>query len=171
MTGLVRTLSGDLTLRTSGDLVLNTGSRLQGDAGNVLVSTEGAGNFDNDAGSNALLAGTGKRWLVYSNTPDLAVGPHTDKGGLTSSFRHYGETFGSYAPGSVTESGNGFIYRDAAPTLTVSAAIAGAASHIYGDTPTGSLTYAISAGLLAARTSQQRHHGRIATSAVRWATR
>jgi hypothetical protein len=146
--GLVRTISGDMLLRTSGDLTMASGSRFQADAGNVFVDTGGAGNFINNAGSSAIVAGSGKRWLVYSNTPDLAAGAHTVKGGLTSAFRHYGSTYVSYAPGGVTESGNGFIYRDAAPTLTVSAAIAGTPSHIYGDTPTGSLTYAISAGLL-----------------------
>ena len=148
VTGIARTLASDMLLRTSGDLTLATGGRLQGDAGNVVVSTEGAGNFINDAGSAAIAVGTGKHWLVYSNTPDLVAGAHTVKGGLTSSFRHYGATYASYAPGSVTESGNGFIYRDAAPTLTVSAAIAGTPSHVYGDTPTGSLIYTISAGLL-----------------------
>jgi len=148
VSGLVRTITGDLLVRTSGDLTMASGSRFQGDAGNVFVSTESAGNFINNAGSSAIVVGSGKRWLVYSNTPDLASGAHTVKGGLTSAFRHYGSTYGSYAPVGVTESGNGFIYRDAAPTLTVSAAIAGTPSHIYGDTPTGSLTYAISAGLL-----------------------
>ncbi|MEO8063936.1 MAG: YDG domain-containing protein [Pseudomonadota bacterium] len=148
VTGLARTLSGDMTVRTSGDFTINSGGRLQADAGNVSVSTESAGNFNNNAGSTALVVGAGSRWLVYSNTPDLAVGAHTVKGGLTSSFRHYGATYGSYAPGAVSESGNGFIYRDAAPTLTVSAAITGTPSHVYGDTPTGSLSYTISAGLL-----------------------
>jgi hypothetical protein len=56
--GIVRALSGDLLVRTSGDLIMNSGSRLQGDAGNVLVSTEGAGNFNNQAGSTWLPART-----------------------------------------------------------------------------------------------------------------
>jgi hypothetical protein len=148
VSGIVRTLSSDMLVRTSGDLTLASGARFQGDAGNVVLSTEGTGNFINNAGSSAIVVGTGRHWLVYSDTPDLAAGAHTVKGGLTSSFRHYGATYGSYAPGSVTESGNGFIYRDVAPTLTVSAAISGTPSHVYGDTPSGSLTYAISAGLL-----------------------
>jgi filamentous hemagglutinin family protein len=146
--GPVRTTGGDLLLRTSGDLTLDSGAGLAADAGDVVASTEGAGNFINDAGAAALTVGAGKRWLVYSNTPDLAAGAHTVKGGLTSSFRHVDGTYSSYAPNAVTETGNGFIYGDAAPTLTISAAIAGAASHVYGDTPTGSLTYAISAGIL-----------------------
>jgi filamentous hemagglutinin family protein len=146
--GLVRTVSGDLLVRTSGDLTMASGSRFQADAGNLAISTESAGNFINNAGLTAVSVGSGNRWLVYSNTPDLALGAHTVKGGLTSAFRHYGATYATYAPGGVSEIGNGFIYRDSAPTLTVSAAIAGTPSHIYGDTPTGSLTYAISAGLL-----------------------
>jgi hypothetical protein len=146
--GLVRAVSGDLVVRTSGDLTMASGSRFQGDAGDVILSTESAGNFINDAGATAIGVASGHRWLVYSNTPDLALGAHTVKGGLTSAFRHYGATYATYAPGGVSEIGNGFIYRDSAPTLTVSAAIAGTPSHVYGDTPAGSLTYAISAGLL-----------------------
>jgi len=148
VTGIARTSTGDMQLRTAGDLTLNGAGRLEADTGNVFASTEGAGNFINNVGTSALLAGSGKRWLVYSNTPDLVLTAHTVKGGLTSSFRHYGAVYNSYGPLSVTEGGNGFIYRDAAATLTVSAAINGTPSHVYGDTPTGALTYAISGGLL-----------------------
>lgn len=148
VSGIVRTATGDMLVRTVGDLTLNSGARLQADAGDVVASTESAGNFINNASAGALVVGTGKRWLIYSSAPDLAAGPHTVKGGLTSSFRHYGATYGSYAPGAVTEIGNGFIYSVAAPTLTVSAIVNGAASHIYGDTPTGTLGVALSSGLL-----------------------
>jgi filamentous hemagglutinin family protein len=148
ITGVVRTIAGSALVRSTGDITMASGSRLQADAGSVVVSTEGTGNFLNSGGASALVAGGGNRWLVYSNTPDLAAGAHTIKDGLTSSFRHYGGNYTSYAPGSVVESGNGFIYADAAPTLSVSAAIAGSATHVYGDTPTGSLSYQISAGLL-----------------------
>jgi len=148
VSGVVQTATGDVLVRTSGDLTLNSGSRLQADAGDVITSTEAAGNFINDSGSSALVVGSGRRWLVYSNAPDLAAGARTVKGGLTSSFRHYGATYGSYSPGSVTESGNGFIYSTAAPTLTVSAIVDGAATHVYGDTPTGTLSVSISSGLV-----------------------
>jgi filamentous hemagglutinin family protein len=148
ITGVVRSAAGNALVRSTGDITMAGGSRLQADAGSVVVSTEGAGNFLNSGGATALVAGGGNRWLVYSNTPDLAAGAHTIKDGLTSSFRHYGGNYTSYAPGSVVESGNGFIYADAAPTLSVSAAIAGSPTHVYGDTPTGSLSYQISAGLL-----------------------
>lgn len=147
MPGIVRTVSGDLLVRTVGDLTLSSGGRLQADAGNVVASTEGAGNFINNSGTSALVVGSGRRWLVYSATPDLAAGPHTVKGGLTSAFRHYGATYATYLPGAVTESGNGFVYLAAAPALTVTAAINGTPEHVYGDTPTGTLAYAISSGL------------------------
>ncbi|MDO9075245.1 MAG: YDG domain-containing protein [Rubrivivax sp.] len=147
VTGIVRSTGGDITVRTSGGLEMSAGSRLEAGAGNLVVSTEGVGNFINGAGASALMVGTGKRWLVYSETPDLVAGAHTVKDGLTSSFRHYGDTYASYLPAAVTEAGNGFVYGAAAATLTVSATVTGAASHIYGDAPTGSLSYAISSGL------------------------
>ncbi len=145
--GLVHTATGNLSVRTIGDLTLASGTALQADAGDIVASTEGAGNFINQAGAAALVAGSSGRWLVYSAAPDLAEGPRTIKDGLTSDFRHYGDTYATYAPGSVVQSGDGYIYSDAAPVVTVTAAIDGAASHVYGDSPTGSLIYAISAGL------------------------
>ena len=144
----VRSLVGDLTVRTAGDLTLAIGGRLQADAGDVVASTEAAGNFINDSGASALVVGSGRRWLVYSNTPDLVAGPHTVKGDLTSAFRHFGASYGSYAPLAVTESGNGFIYADSNATLTISAVIVGASTHVYGDTPTGVLGYVVSSGLV-----------------------
>jgi len=148
--GIVSTGTGDLSVRVSGDLTLNAGGRLEALAGNLVASTEGAGNFINNSssGATALVAASSDRWLVYSDTPDLVSGAHTVKGGLTSSFRHYGVTYATYAPGSVTESGDGFIYSQAAGTLTVSAIISGTPSQVYGDAPTGTLGYAISAGRL-----------------------
>jgi filamentous hemagglutinin family protein len=144
VSGIVRTITGDLTLRAVGDLSLNAGGRFQADAGNVVASTEGAGNFLNYSGNTALVVGSGKRWLVYSDTPDLVGAIHTLKGGLTSSFRDYNATYGTHAPGSVTQSGDGFIYDFATPTLTVAAAIVGTPSQVYGSTPSGHLTYGIS---------------------------
>jgi filamentous hemagglutinin family protein len=146
--GIVSTATGDLSVRTTGDLTLSGGSRLEALTGNLVASTENDGNFINDSDASALLVGSGDRWLVYSDTPDLVAGAHTVKGGLTSSFRHYGATYASYSPGSVTESGNGFIYSQAASALTVSATIVGTPSQVYGDTPTASLGYTISSGLL-----------------------
>jgi hypothetical protein len=83
------------------------------DAGNSLVLASGR-NFINNYGAAALDAGAG-RWLVYSADP-LA----NTKNGLSEDFKLYNKTIGGYAPGSVTESDNGFLYRTA-PTLTITA--------------------------------------------------
>jgi filamentous hemagglutinin family protein len=148
VSGLVRTVTGDLVLRAAGDLTLNSGSRLQADAGNVVASTEDAGNFLNLSGSTALVVGSGKRWLVYSDTPDLVGATHTVKGGLTSNFRKYNATYSTYAPGAVTQSGDGFIYSAPLPSVTVAATLTGTPSQVYGNSPTATLGYAITAGLV-----------------------
>ncbi|MEJ0006125.1 MAG: YDG domain-containing protein [Steroidobacteraceae bacterium] len=151
VSGIVQSATGDVTLRAVGDLTLNAGGQLKALAGNVIASTEASGNFINDSAAlgAALVVGTGDRWLVYSDTPDLIGTVHTVKGGLASNFRHYNAaTYTSYAPGSVSEAGNGFIYDYVAPTLTVAATIVGAASQVYGDAPTGTLGYTISSGLV-----------------------
>ena len=150
VSGAVTTAAGDLTVRTVGDLTLENGGILAATTGNVYVSTEGTGNFINNssAGGAALVTGTGDRWLVYSATPDLVTGAHTVKGGLTSSFRYYNATYSSYGPSSVTQSGNGFVYDYASPTLTVAAALTGTPSQVYGNTPTATLGYTIIGGLV-----------------------
>jgi filamentous hemagglutinin family protein len=141
VSGTVSTAAGDLVVRAVGDLTLQSGGSLVADTGNVVASTEGAGNFINDstAAGSALVVGNGDRWLVYSDTPDLVTGAHTVKGGLTSAFRVYNATFGTDAPGQVTQQGNGFIYDYATPTLTVTAAVNGTPSQVYGSTPTATL--------------------------------
>jgi filamentous hemagglutinin family protein len=145
VSGAVSTTTGDLLIRAAGNLTLATGGSLGAAAGNVVASTEGAGNFINDsaAAGAALTVGSGDRWLVYSDTPDLVAGAHTAKGGLTSNFRHYDATYTMYRPGAVTETGDGFIYDYATPTLTVAAAIVGTPSQVYGSTPTAALGYTI----------------------------
>lgn len=144
--GVVSTATGDLSVRTTGDLTLGAVAQLAALAGNVVASTEGDGNFINGSTSagNALMVGSGDRWLVYSDNPDLVSGPHTVKNGLTSSFRLYGETYSTDSPGSVTETGDGFIYSHAPGTLTVNAGINGTASQVYGSTPAATLTYTVS---------------------------
>ena len=146
VSGVVSTTAGDLSVRTTGNLTLGTAGQLEALAGNVVASTEGAGNFINDsaAESSALVVGSGDRWLVYSDTPDLIAGAHTVKGGLTSSFRYYDATYSTYAPGSVTQSGNGFIYDYATPALTVTATVVGTPTQVYGSNPTATLGYTVS---------------------------
>jgi len=149
VTGIVQSAAGDLIVRAVGDLTLSAGGQLKALTGNVIASTEGAGNFINNSTSlgAALVVGAGDRWLVYSDTPDLVGTAHTVKGGLVSNFRHYNSsTLANYPV--VSESGNGFIYDYATPTLTVAAVIVGAASKVYGDAPTGTLGYTISSGLV-----------------------
>jgi filamentous hemagglutinin family protein len=145
VSGAVSTVAGDLSLRAFGDLTLNGAGSLTAVAGNVVASSENAGNFLNNssAGALALSVGSGARWLVYSDTPDLAGTPHTVKGGLTSAFRIYGATYGSLAPLSVPNLGNGFIYSAARPALTVSATLSGTASQVYGSAPTATLGYSL----------------------------
>ena len=141
--------TGNLTIRASGDLTLVPGATLTATAGDIALSTEGVGNFINNAGAGALSVGGGHRWLIYSKTPDLVGSVHTVKGGLTSSFRQYGKTYSSDAPVAITATGNGFIYADfPANTLTVTPAFTGTASHIYGDAPIATPSYVVSSGFV-----------------------
>ncbi|MGP1678948.1 MAG: beta strand repeat-containing protein, partial [Burkholderiales bacterium] len=116
-----------------------TGALTASGAGDAIVLNAGAGNFINDAGAAALSNTGGGRWLIYSASPSGVT-----KNGLTSNFRHYNATYGSYGPDSVTESGNGFIYASAAGNLTVTTNLAsGTASNTYGVTPTASFGYTL----------------------------
>lgn len=147
--GAVQAAAGAITVRTTGDLTLAGGSVVTAVAGDIALSTEGAGNFINNSGSLALSVSGSNRWLVYSKTPDLVGTVHTVKGGLTSAFRQYGKTYALNTPGTIAALGNGFIYADApSVTLIISPTIIGATSHIYGDTPTGSLSYVVSSGFI-----------------------
>jgi hypothetical protein len=132
------TALSSLLARATGDITLNGNVTTSG-VGNSLVLAAG-GNFLN-AGNRVLSAGSnagGDRWLVYSASP-----AGISKGGLSSNFRHYASTFGSYAPGSVSESGKGFIYASAAGALSVNPTATGVASHVYGDAPTASFGYTL----------------------------
>ncbi|PIR31886.1 MAG: hypothetical protein COV36_06285, partial [Alphaproteobacteria bacterium CG11_big_fil_rev_8_21_14_0_20_44_7] len=128
------TVSGDsISIQTTAadaDITLN-GTVTATDAGNSLVLASGR-NFINNVDANVLDAGAG-RWLVYSATP-----ANNTKGGLTSDFKLYNKTYAGYAPASVAESNDGFLY-SVAPTLTVTA---DDTSRAYGDA--NSLTYTIS---------------------------
>ncbi|MBI5107576.1 MAG: hypothetical protein HZA62_02410 [Rhodocyclales bacterium] len=121
-----------LLANATGHINLNGNIAASGSGNAVVLAT---GKDFNNAGGHTLTAGSG-RWLVYSQAPATIA-----KGGLTSAFRHYGSTIGSYAPGSVSESGNGFIYASAQPGLTADLGLPGSTSHIYGDAPTA--TYSI----------------------------
>jgi len=89
----------------------------------------GGQSFNNDstAGATVFSVPNG-RWLVYSADPGA-----TNKGGLTSDFRHYDATPASYTPADVTESGDGFIYASQAGTVLVSISDGGITGTTYGD--------------------------------------
>ncbi len=80
-------------------------------ASGTLTASASSGNsivlagqdFDNSAKTKLFTTGSA-RWIVYSANPDATI-----RGGLRSDFRHYGASYSSYPPLSVSESGNGFI--------------------------------------------------------------
>ncbi|MBI3480773.1 MAG: filamentous hemagglutinin N-terminal domain-containing protein [Nitrosomonadales bacterium] len=87
-------------------------------AGNAIVLDAGAGNFINNAGATALTNTGGGRWLVYSSDPALDT-----FGGLASgNLALWGKTSANYAPASVVETGNRYLFAFV-PVLAVSAAL------------------------------------------------
>ena len=101
-------------------------------SGNAITLASGE-NFINDVGASALTPGSG-RYLIYSANPSLNT-----LGGLSDAGDHvFNETYVGYAPGSVTQSGNLFLY-SLAPTITVTA---NNASRLYGSAdPTFTASY------------------------------
>lgn len=90
---------------TQGDIVLNGDqTSIQAGAGTNLVFATLGGIFDNNAGSDAINAGSG-RFLVYSIDEN-----NDDLDGLLRSTIITNESYASYGPGSVIEAGNVFIY-------------------------------------------------------------
>ncbi len=72
-------------------------------------------SFTNNYGAGALTSNNGGRWLVYSNDP-----ANDFRNNQAYNFKLYNAGYGTYAPASVTQTGNGFIYT-IAPTLTIAA--------------------------------------------------
>ncbi len=150
--GVTNRESGDITLRNisaASISAVNYGATAGSGitlAGTLAASaTSGNGiilvgqDFDNNTGSTLSTAGTA-RWLIYSNNPEA-----TSKGGLRSAFRHYNATAASYAPTSVSESGNGFIYSSIPGQLSVNTTLAsGNASSYYGSTPDATYGFTLS---------------------------
>ena len=98
-------------------LTLNTGSLLTATAasGDGIVLDAGIGNFVNSSGSATPLAVTGTaRYLVYT-ADSSTVSP----GGLVAG-QVYGKTYANYPPGSVTQTGNRFLYANAGAPYVVS---------------------------------------------------
>jgi hypothetical protein len=108
--------AGSITAVTTGasaDLTLSGQLTASGTGTPVVLATEA--DFDNTAGSTAInLTGSGSpRWLIYSDseTPD----------GLTPASTVYNQTYISDPPGSVTETGNTWIYAQYFGTLDITA--------------------------------------------------
>ena len=101
-------------LLTSGGDISQTASISTTATGNAIV-LDAAGNFINKAGAAALSAPNG-RWLVYSTDPAL----DTFGGLMSGNLALWGKTSINYAPGSVVEAGNRYLF-SLVPALSVSA--------------------------------------------------
>ncbi len=108
----------------TGNVTLN--STVSGQAGVKLTTS---GNFVNNAGANAVSAGSGARWLVYSTNPTLDT-----TGGLTPDFIQYAAGAGT-TPTPTT--GSGFLY-SVSPTLSVTA-LTGPVTKTYDGTTTATI--------------------------------
>jgi hypothetical protein len=105
------TSPGAILLTSSGD-IRQAASISTTTTGNAIV-LNAAGNFINNAGAAALSSPNG-RWLVYSTDPALDT-----FGGLASSnLALWGKTSANYAPGSVVETGNRYMF-GLVPTIAV----------------------------------------------------
>jgi len=111
----------DILLEAPGNFTIGGAASIHSSNGNVsLVSTQG--NFLNNAGSNAVLAGSGKRWLIYVKSPT-----GNTPGNLAYDFSQYGTAYG----GNILAAGNAFIYSDA---LNVTASLVGQVTKTYDGT-------------------------------------
>ncbi len=135
ITGVQTTGVVDIHATGTGNLTLTSPVN----AGTALI-LDALGSFTNNAGINGITVSSG-RWLVYSQTPDNII-----KGGLTSNFRKYGQTYATY-PNPV-EANNGFIYANAASNAaTINTSLAsGSASHTYGNTPSAVFKWNVASG-------------------------
>jgi hypothetical protein len=112
------TVNGPITavsisgLSATGVNLAATGTLTASGAGNAIVLNAGKGNFTNGAGPAALTVTSG-RWLVYSTDPAL----NTFGGLISGNLDLWGKTYATYAPGSVVETGNRYLFA-LTPTLT-----------------------------------------------------
>ena len=101
---------GTTTLKAHGNLTINSGKTVTG-VGDVVLSA--TGNFVNNAGSSAV-SSSGGRWLVYSASPASDTFGSLDSANTAI----WDATYATLAPGSVTASGNRYIFANQ-PTLTI----------------------------------------------------
>ncbi len=127
--------AGSVTTQTPGNININSGSHLTASGSGNSIALEAGGNFVNNAGSSALSATSG-RWLIYSANP-----ADDTFGGLASGNRAvWDSTYSNYAPGSVSQTGNVYIF-SFQPTVTFTPS---SASKTYGDTVDLSSSYSVS---------------------------
>ena len=113
----------------NGNLTIAAGASIASNSG-VTLGT--GANFVNLAGSGALSAGSGARWLVYSTNPTTDT-----TGGLTPDFIQYAAGFEA-TPAQT--SGDGLLY-SVAPAITVTA-LGGSVSKTYDGGTAATLTAA-----------------------------
>jgi filamentous hemagglutinin family protein len=123
-TGITTTTGNVSVVGTSGDFTLDDPITA---GGNITLAAE-TGNFSNTFSSTALTAGTGHRWLIYSQNP-----ANDNTGGLTENFQQYNAP---YPTAALSATGNGFLYT-LAPTLGVS--LANTVSKVYDGTTAATL--------------------------------
>ena len=108
----VNNLVSGASIRASGLSGVNLGGAGQlmalAPSGDTIKVVTGTGNFTNQAGPTALSVASGGRWLIFSNDP-----ARDTLGGLASDFNQFNTSFSS--AGAVQKSGNGLVYRVAAP--------------------------------------------------------
>ena len=102
-----------------------------------MLSAEGTGgHFINNAGADVLTAGTGNRWLVYIDSMTGNTFGNLDSANTAV----WNATYGTYAPGSVTQTGDRYLF-NYQPTATLT----GNTQHkTYGDTVDLTNAYSVS---------------------------
>ncbi|MGZ8251671.1 MAG: beta strand repeat-containing protein [Methylophilaceae bacterium] len=110
LAGSVSASVGGVSILTTGDFTIASTGTVSGSA--PILSATGA--FINNRGSDAVTATSG-RWLIYSSAP----GADTFGNLNSSQYAIWNNTYTSLAPGSVTATGNRYIF-SYQPTLTLS---------------------------------------------------
>ena len=141
-TNAVATSSNNTILvRAGGDITLNSTATMTSTSStaNALVLSAG-GDFKNNAGSSALVAGS-SRWLVYSDAP-----ADNKRDGLLPAASEFNKTYAANAPSAITGTDNRFLYATSTqPTLTYTV---GNASVVYGEAYSGTPSLTYSSGLV-----------------------
>jgi hypothetical protein len=107
------TWANPMTFITNGNVVLNGVQTSTRSSGNSLVFATLAGAFVNNAGATPINAGTGTaRYLLYS----VSAGANT-YGAMTVPSSTLTQTYFSYGPSAVVETGNRVIYSSGAAKI------------------------------------------------------